>query len=168
VALLTVDAALLAMMELFFLTLAVGSVPIPVSPVVALLTTPWLVRRAGELGGPRAAAAPLLAWVLVIAVLGLVRPGGDVLLVGDWPALALVVCGLVPAAFVLGRVLRRARDAGAGTPESPVSPAPAGRSDPASPAPAGRSDPASPAPARPDPEDCAGPETEREASRRHG
>jgi len=30
VALLTVDAALLAMMELFFLTLAIGQIPLPV------------------------------------------------------------------------------------------------------------------------------------------
>jgi hypothetical protein len=114
VALLTVDAALLAMMELFFLTLSVGAVPVPVSPLVALVSTPWLVRAAGTVGGPRAAAAPLLAWTFVVAVLGLAGPGGDVLLVANWSSLALAVCGLLPAVFVLGRVLRGGRAVSAG------------------------------------------------------
>jgi len=61
VGLLTVDAALLALMELMFLTLSVGVVPLPVSALVALVSTPWLVRRAGELGGGWSAAAPLIA-----------------------------------------------------------------------------------------------------------
>jgi hypothetical protein len=109
VAVLTVNAAVLAMLELFYLTLAVGSVPLPVSALAALVSTPWLVRRAGEAGGPGAAALPLVAWTVTIAVLGLAGPGGEVLLLSDWPSLALVVAGMVPAAFVLGRSLRAAR-----------------------------------------------------------
>lgn len=111
VLLFTVDAALLALLELCFLTLAVGAVPVPVSPVVALVSTPWLVRAAGRWAGPGAAAMPLVAWAAVIAVLGLAGPGGDILLPSDWMGLALVVCGLVPAAFTLGRVIREHRDA---------------------------------------------------------
>jgi hypothetical protein len=111
VVVLTLDAALLAMMELMFLTLAVGTVPLPVSALVALVSTPWLVRRAGELAGPAGASAPLIAWTATIAVLGLAGPGGDVLLLGDWSTLALVIAGLVPAAFVLGRAIRARRDA---------------------------------------------------------
>jgi hypothetical protein len=111
VVVLTLDAALLAMMELMFLTLTVGVVPLPVSALVALVSTPWLVRRAGELAGPGGASAPLIAWIAVIGVLGLAGPGGDVLLLGDWSTLALVIAGLVPAAFVLGRVIRSSRDA---------------------------------------------------------
>ena len=99
---LAVDAALLAMLELFYLTLAAGPVPLPVSAVVALVSTPWLVRRAGEQGGPGSAALPLVVWTLTIAVLGLAGPGGDVLLLSDWTSLALVVAGMIPAAFVLG------------------------------------------------------------------
>jgi hypothetical protein len=111
VVVLTLDAALLAMMELMFLTLAVGVVPLPVSALVALVSTPWLVRRAGELAGPGGASAPLIAWTATIGVLGLAGPGGDVLLLSDWSTLALVIAGLVPAAFVLGRVIRSSRDA---------------------------------------------------------
>ena len=112
VGLLTVDAALLAMMELMFLTLAVGVVPLPVSALVALVSTPWLVRRAGELGGGWSAALPLIAWALTVGVLGMAGPGGDVVLLADWSALAFIVAGLVPASFVLGRVLRGKRSAG--------------------------------------------------------
>ena len=111
VGLLTVDAALLALMELMFLTLSVGVVPLPVSALVALVSTPWLVRRAGELGGGWSAAAPLIAWALTVGVLGMAGPGGDVVLLADWSSLALIVAGLVPASFVLGRVLRGKRSA---------------------------------------------------------
>ena len=34
------------------------------------------------------------------------------MLLGDWSSLAFIVAGLVPAAFVLGRVLRGKRTAG--------------------------------------------------------
>ncbi|HEX4247080.1 MAG TPA: hypothetical protein VH008_04380 [Pseudonocardia sp.] len=117
VGLLTVDAALLAMLELMFLTLAVGVVPVPVSALVALVSTPWFVRRAGELGGSWSASLPLIAWALTVGVLGLAGPGGDVLLLSDWSTLALIVAGLVPAAFVLGRVIRGKRTARA-TPQT--------------------------------------------------
>lgn len=119
---LVIDAALLAMMELMFLTLAVGSLPLPISALVALLTTPWLVRRAGELSGAVGASAPLVAWVLTVVVLGFAGPGGDVLLLGDWPSLLLLAAGLLPGAFVLGRVLRAKRDEGTGSPAGPGSP----------------------------------------------
>jgi len=127
VGLLTVDAALLAMMELMFLTLAVGVVPVPVSALLALVSTPWLVRRAGELGGAWSASLPLIAWTLTVAVLGLAGPGEDVLLLGDWSTLALVVAGLVPASFVLGRVLRGKRAA-----RTAPQPPPAQSAEPAS------------------------------------
>jgi hypothetical protein len=45
-------------------------------------------------------------------VLGLFGPGGDALLLGDWPSLLLVLAGMLPGAFALGRVLRAAREAG--------------------------------------------------------
>jgi hypothetical protein len=110
--LLVLDTALLATMELLFLQLHVGAVPVPVSALVALVTNPWLVRRVGELTGPPGATAALVAWVAVVLVLGLFGPGGDALLLGDWPSLLLVLAGMLPGAFALGRVLRAAREAG--------------------------------------------------------
>jgi hypothetical protein len=84
---------------------------VPLSALVALISNPWLVRRAGELTGAVGAALPLIAWIVTISVLGLSGPGGDVLLLGDWPSMLLILAGLVPAAFVLGRVLRTRRTA---------------------------------------------------------
>ncbi len=110
VVVLVLDAALLAMMELLFLTAGFGSISVPVTPLVALVTNPWLVRRAGELGGRLAAALPLIVWVLTIGVLGLAEPGGGLLLLGDpLAAVLLLAAGMLPAAFVLGRVLRTRR-----------------------------------------------------------
>ena len=103
---LIVDAALLAVLELFFLPLYVGgTIPFPVTVLVAALTTPLLVRLAGLLVAPRAAIAPLVAWILVIVIIGLFGPGGDLVLLQDWRALLLIAGGALPAAMSLGGVL---------------------------------------------------------------
>lgn len=104
--LLIVDAALLAVLELFFLPLRVGgTVPFPVTVLVAAVTTPLLVRLAGRLVGPRAAFAPLVAWVLVLVVVGLFGPGGDLVLLQDWRALLLIAGGALPSAMSIGGLL---------------------------------------------------------------
>jgi hypothetical protein len=114
-AVLVVDAVVLALVELLFVPLrfdgyllphALGGMPVPLSAVVAALTTPWLVTVAGRLS-PRlpVAGAPLFAWVLTVAVFGLFGPGGDLVLVADWRALLLFACGALPSAVVLGKVL---------------------------------------------------------------
>jgi hypothetical protein len=101
--LLLLDTVLLATLELFFLPLRVGgTVPVPFTVVVAILTTPWLVLQAGKLVHPRAAFAPLALWVLTVVVLGLMGPGGDLVLIQDWRALLLIAGGALPAALALG------------------------------------------------------------------
>ncbi|WP_378055162.1 hypothetical protein [Actinophytocola glycyrrhizae] len=114
-AVLVVDAALLALLELLFLPLrfdgyllpyALGGMHVPLSAVVAALTTPWLVSVAGRLSqGLLVAAAPLIAWLLVVAVFGMFGPGGDLVLTADWRAMLLFACGALPSAIALGRVL---------------------------------------------------------------
>jgi len=116
---LVVDALELAVVELLYLPLRVGAVPFPITILLAAVSTPWLVRSAAELGGPRGAAAlPLVAWVLAFGVLGLGAVGGDVLLPVDWRPVLLLGAGMVPAAVVLGRALGaregRGRCAGVG------------------------------------------------------
>ena len=114
-AVLVVDAVVLALVELLFVPLrldgyllphALGGMPVPLSAAVAAVTTPWLVSVAGKLA-PRmlVAAAPLFAWVLTVAVFGVFGPGGDLVLVADWRSLLLFACGALPAAVVLGKVL---------------------------------------------------------------
>jgi hypothetical protein len=114
VAVLMLDAVVLAVVELLFLPLAfdgyllpnLGGLPFPLMPAVAAVTTPWLVATAGRLS-PRllVAVAPLLAWIVTIAWFGMFGPGGDLLLLADWRSLLLFACGALPSAVVVGRVL---------------------------------------------------------------
>ncbi|RJQ71486.1 hypothetical protein D5S17_27155 [Pseudonocardiaceae bacterium YIM PH 21723] len=105
-AFLLLDAALLAIIELMFLPMYVGSVPAPFSLLLAAVTTPWLVRSAGRIYPVvRLAALPLVVWAVTLFALGLLGPGGDLLLItSDWRSLALPLCGMLPAAFVLGGI----------------------------------------------------------------
>ncbi|MPZ79489.1 MAG: hypothetical protein GEV28_03445 [Actinophytocola sp.] len=111
---LMLDAVVLAVVELLFLPLAfdgyllpnLDGFPLPLMPVLAAVTTPWLVSSAGKLS-PRlaVAAAPLLAWIVTIAWFGMFGPGGDLLLTADWRSLLLFAGGALPSAVVLGKVL---------------------------------------------------------------
>ncbi len=110
---LVLDAVVLAALELLYLPLWVGSVPCPVTVLLAAVSTPWLVRSAAELGGHRmTAVVPLMAWVLAIGVFGVAGPGGDVLLAKDWRSVLLACGGLFPAAVVLSRAMIRPLAAG--------------------------------------------------------
>jgi hypothetical protein len=111
------DAVALAAVELLYLPLRVGAVPVPVTILLAVVSTRWLVRSAAELGGPRlVAAVPLVVWLLALGVLGVAGPGGDVLLPADWRSILLLGGGLFPAAVVLGRALGRSSSDGVGGP----------------------------------------------------
>ncbi|HKS44738.1 MAG TPA: hypothetical protein VJT49_06400 [Amycolatopsis sp.] len=112
-AVLVVDTMLLATLELFFLPLRLdgtvlpklAAIPVPVTVLVAVFTTPLLVAQAGRLVHPRAAFAPLVVWVLTVLILGLSGPGGDLVLIQDWRALLLLAGGALPAAMALGGAL---------------------------------------------------------------
>ncbi|MGH3856346.1 MAG: hypothetical protein ACRDR6_23215 [Pseudonocardiaceae bacterium] len=112
------DAVALAAVELFYLPVRVGTVPLPITIPLAAVSTPWLVRSAAQLGGSRVVAAvPLVVWVVVIGVLGVGGPGvggpgGDVLFAADWRSVLLLAGGMIPAAVALGRVLAQPRVAG--------------------------------------------------------
>ena len=109
--LLLADSVLLAVLELLFLPLRLdgyllpdlGGSPLPLTPVVAAVTMPWLVSVAARLTVRLSlAAAPLLVWLLALGVFGLAGPGGDIVLIEDWRALLLLAAGALPAAMVLG------------------------------------------------------------------
>jgi hypothetical protein len=102
------DALALAVVELLYLPLRVGGVPFPITVLLAAVSTPWLVKRTADLGGPRMLAVlPMLVWALALGVLGVAGPGGDVLLRGDWRSALLIAGGAIPAAVALGRVMAR-------------------------------------------------------------
>lgn len=115
VGVLAADAALLAVLELFYLPLRLDGLvlprlqdaPAPVSVLVALVTTPLLVLTAAKLTSRRLAMVPLLVWLLTLLVVGVQGPGGDVVLLADWRTLLLVAAGALPGAFALGGSLAR-------------------------------------------------------------
>lgn len=111
VVVLVLDAILLALTELAWLTLRVGTLPLPLSALVAAVTTPLLVRAADRLRpGARAAVLPLAAWTVTVLVVGMWSPAGGGVLPADGRAILLLAAGLVPGtlAAVL-RPVRRAR-----------------------------------------------------------
>ncbi|WP_372663889.1 hypothetical protein [Amycolatopsis kentuckyensis] len=107
-ALLVLDTVLLAVLELFFLPLRIGVVPLPVTVVVGAVTTPWLVSTTAKLVRPGLSWVPLAVWVVVVFGLGLLGPGGDLVLIQDWRALVLLGASALPGALVLGGGLGQA------------------------------------------------------------
>ncbi|WP_243418177.1 hypothetical protein [Actinomycetospora cinnamomea] len=104
VAVLAVDAVLLAWTEMAWLTLRVGDggVPLPIAALVAALTTPVLVLGADAvLPGSRAPLVPLAVWTLTVLVAGLWSPAGAGVLPPDWRAVLLLAAGVVPGALAL-------------------------------------------------------------------
>jgi hypothetical protein len=106
--LLALDTVLLAVLELFFLPLRIGVVPLPLMVVVGAVTTPWLVSTTAKLVRPGLSWVPLAVWVLVVFGVGLLGPGGDLVLIQDWRALILLGASALPGALVLGGGLGRA------------------------------------------------------------
>ena len=113
-------AAWLALAEAFWLPLRAGAVPIPLSVLAAVTGNLLLVPLAHRLSGSRAVAVlPGVVWLVVALGATVRRPEGDLVLVGGGATgavgLAFLVCGVVAAAFAVGRVLA-----------APVRPAPSG------------------------------------------
>ncbi len=114
-AFLALDAALLGLLELFFLPLRLdgvvlpklGDLPFPITIVLGAVSTPWLVSTTAKLVRPGLSWVPLVVWVLTVLVFGLLGPGGDVLLLPDWRALVLLGASALPGALVLGGGLGR-------------------------------------------------------------
>lgn len=99
-------AALLGVVEVAFLPLYLGAVPLPLGALLAALTNALAVLALAPLFRRTAVVGtPLAAWLLVVLGLGAGGPGGDTMLVGDWRALLLLGLGVVPAALLLGRHL---------------------------------------------------------------
>lgn len=104
--LLTLNGALLGAFGVGFTPIFVGGVPVPMGVLFTVLILPWLVLRAGELDGrPGVAALPVVAWFLVVAVLAVVSPGGDVMVPLWWQSGALLVGGVAAGLWALRQVV---------------------------------------------------------------
>jgi hypothetical protein len=107
--LLTVAVAVwIALVEVFWLPLRVGGVLLPASVVAAVGANLLMPRLALRLSGSRLVAALTgIAW-LVVVVAGMIRrPEGDLLITGGGTTgvvnLAFLLCGVLAAAFAVGR-----------------------------------------------------------------
>ncbi|MFI6304794.1 hypothetical protein ACIBCH_23220 [Amycolatopsis thailandensis] len=120
--LLCFDALLLGLLELFFLPLRLDGIvlpklrdfPMPVTVVLAVITTPLLVRTTAKVVRPSFSVIPLLVWVLVVLGMGVTGPGNDLVLIQDWRALLLIGGGALPGALALGGGLGMAAKAAKG------------------------------------------------------
>ncbi|MHC1559862.1 hypothetical protein ACR9E3_12975 [Actinomycetospora sp. C-140] len=121
---LSLDAVLLAWTEMAWLTLRTvdAGIPLPLSALVAALTTPVLVLAADAVlptsPTSRAPLVPLAVWTLTVLVAGLWSPAGAGVLPADWRAILLLAAGVLPGAVVLswstGRRRARAAESGGG------------------------------------------------------
>ncbi|SEO76521.1 hypothetical protein [Trujillonella endophytica] len=117
----TVVAVWAALVELLWLPLRIGGVPVPVSIPAALAANLLLVWITHRLTGSRVAAVlPALVWLVVVLPAGQRRPEGDLVLTGGWEGLAFLLFGVLGASVAVGRVLAMPRPvAPAGAPAPP-------------------------------------------------
>ncbi|WP_280357708.1 hypothetical protein [Nocardia otitidiscaviarum] len=82
--------------------LTAGSIPFPITAFIAAVVNVLLLKGMSTITDRLGVIAlPLTAWTLSYLLLTFGGPGGDVLFINDWPTLALLVCGLLPAGLYL-------------------------------------------------------------------
>jgi hypothetical protein len=106
--LLAVDGVLCAVAAALFLPLRIGSIPLPVSALIAGLVNAALVWAALHwTSTPRLASLPLWTWLVTVVLLTLPGPGDDIIFGGtgvmEYAALLLIAFGALPPAMVLWR-----------------------------------------------------------------
>jgi hypothetical protein len=99
-------AAWFAVLEVLWLPLRIGGLPVPLAIPVAVAVNLLLVHGTHRLTGSRAAAVlPAVVWLVVVLPASQRRTEGDVLLIGDWRGLAFLLFGVLGASLAVGRVL---------------------------------------------------------------
>ncbi|MFD6351225.1 hypothetical protein [Nocardia tengchongensis] len=79
-----------------------GAIPVPIAALVAAVVNVLLVMGMGvatkRIG---VMALPILVWALGFLICAGFSPSGYALLMGDWPTMLLLICGLLPAGMYL-------------------------------------------------------------------
>ena len=109
-----VGSGWLALVEVFWLRLRVGSVPVPVSVLAAVAGNLLLVGAVHRRSRSRVVALlPAAVWLVVAVEASMRRPEGDLVLTGGGPvgavSLVFLLLGVVAAAFAVGKVLAAPR-----------------------------------------------------------
>ena len=113
--------AWLAVVEVLWLPLRIGPVPVPLSVLGAALGNLLLVTWAHRLSGSRLVAVlPAAVWVVIAVGASVRRSEGDLLITGETTVtqlvgLAFLLVGVLFASFAVGRVLSRPVRAGSGS-----------------------------------------------------
>jgi Family of unknown function (DUF6113) len=112
-ALIAVAAIALTVLECFLVPLRIGSVPFPVVVPMAMAGNILLARLAGRWTGSVAGAAvPPVLWLVVVIVLALPRPEGDLIVSGTLTGLVFLFAGAVAGAYgVAAEITRRVKPA---------------------------------------------------------
>ncbi|WP_054816333.1 hypothetical protein [Nocardia arizonensis] len=77
-----------------------GAVAFPITALLAAVLNVLLVAAMRTLTDrPGVALLPVAAWLFGFLASSVSGPGGDIMLLSDWPTLALLLCGLVPPLF---------------------------------------------------------------------
>ncbi len=93
-AVLTVCGFVLGVITVFYLNLLIGSVPVPISVLVAGVGNLVLLQLASKITESSWRYAPMIAWALVALVAMVPGVNGNGALIGDWRLLLLMLCGL--------------------------------------------------------------------------
>lgn len=83
-------------------TLTAGAIPFPITILIAAVVNVLLVKGMSTITDRIGVMAlPLTTWTLAYMLLIAGGPGGDIAFMNDWPTLALLVGGLIPAGLYL-------------------------------------------------------------------
>ncbi|WP_278263207.1 hypothetical protein [Nocardia sp. AG03] len=97
VVLLLFNALLTLVVEVLFLPLYIGSVPVPISALLAAPINVALVYGMESVTGRLGFTfAPIVVWVFGFLVAASRGPGGDILLGSNGRTLLLLACGVIP------------------------------------------------------------------------
>ena len=99
----------LAVWGAFLVPLRWGTVPLPLSWVVAVVGNGLLGWCGGRLLGRPGALVPGLVWLGVALTLGSKRAEGDLVVPGTVPGLVFLLCGAVASAIAYGAAPRTRR-----------------------------------------------------------
>lgn len=105
-----VGAVELAIVECFLVPLRVGTVPLPVSVVLAVVGNVALTRLMWRASLHRAVAGvPVVVWLVAVLVLAAKRQEGDLVVPGTGMGLAFLFLGTIAGAFAVGQVIAPVR-----------------------------------------------------------
>ncbi|MTE17323.1 hypothetical protein [Nocardia aurantiaca] len=79
-----------------------GAIPVPLTALAAAVVNVLLVMGMGVLTQRIGVMAlPILVWAFGFLICAGFSPSGYALLIGDWPTMLLLICGLLPAGMYL-------------------------------------------------------------------